>query len=221
MALDELHEAWAKLDQLEEQERYLVERLSHIHAEIKAQKLEIDDLIKGRPPAINCLPTELLLQIFTLCIPDPKFPEKPLHQIVSVSRRWRDVVRKNPSSWTSIKVIPNQGMELLKKQLKRSCEALLDIWIEDWDEDQDEDQEYVSVKFHAFLDAIVPHANRWRSLIISDSMNLEFVGSVLTKINHLRFPFLRELRMDIWGEFDDPPYLLDFFHQHVLPFSNI
>ena len=131
MAIDELHKAWAKLDQLETQERYLVERLSDIHKVIKAQKLKISDL---GPPAINCLPTELLLQIFTFCIPNPKFPKKPLHWIVSVLRRWRDVVWNNPSFWTSIKVTPSQDKKLLKKQLKRSCKALLDIWIGDWDD---------------------------------------------------------------------------------------
>ena len=131
MAIDELHKAWAKLDQLETQERYLVERLSDIHKAIKAQKLKISDL---GPPAINRLPTELLLQIFTFCIPDPKFPKKPLHRIVSVLHRWRDVVWNDPSFWTSIKVTPSQDKKLLKKQLKRSCKALLDIWIGDWDD---------------------------------------------------------------------------------------
>ena len=99
MAVDELHRALAKLDKLERQERYLVKMLSEIRKVIEAQKLKIDDL---GPPAINRLPTELLLQIFTLCIPDPKFPEKPLHRIIGVSRRWRDVVWNNASFWTSI-----------------------------------------------------------------------------------------------------------------------
>jgi len=216
MTVDELHRAWAKLDQLERQERYLVEMLSDIHKEIKIQKLKIDHLVKARPPTVDRLPTELLSQVFTLCIPDPKFPEKPLHQIVSVSRRWRDVVWNNPSFWTSIKVTPDQGKKLLKKQLKRSCKAMLDIWIEDWDEDQDEDREYVYVKFHALLDAIVPHANRWRSLIISNSMDSEFMESILTKISHLSIPFLKKFTMDVWDEFNSPPYL-DFLSPIRVP----
>jgi len=203
MAVDELHKAWAKLDQLERQERYLVERLSHIHKEIDAQKLEIDDLIKARPPAVNRLPTELLSQIFTLCIPDPKFPEKPLHQIVGVSRRWRDIVWNNPSFWTSIKVTPDQGEKGLKKQLERSHKTLLDIWFDDW--------HYYPIhvahdKLYPLLDAIVPHANRWRSLIISNSMDPDLVESILTKISHLSVPFLREFTMDIWDNFEDLPY---------------
>ena len=205
MTVDKLHKAWAKLGQLETQEKYLVERLSHIHKEIGAQKLEIDDLIKGRPPAINRLPTELLSQIFSLCIPDPKFPEKPLYRIVCVSRRWRDVVWNDPSFWTSIKVASTQRKKLLKKQLKRSRKALLDIWIEDWDPLRLCD-EYA--KFSALLDAIVPHANRWRSIIISDSTNLEFVESIFKYrvFEHLSVPFLREFSMDIEDDFADLPY---------------
>ena len=201
MAIDELHKAWAKLDQLERQERYLVEKLYHIHKEIGAQKLEIDDLIKGRPPAINRLPTELLSQIFALCIPDSKFPEKPLHRIVSVSRRWRDVVWDDPSFWTSIKVTPTQDKKLLKKQLKRSRKALLDIWIADWDDHRVYD---AYDKLCALLGAIVPHANRWRSLIISESMDLEFVEPILMKMNHLSIPFLREFSINITDDLDYP-----------------
>ena len=196
MAADELHRAWAKLDQLEAQERYLVERLSQIHKEIKAQKLEIDDLVKGRPSAINRLPTELLSQIFTLCIPDGKFPEKPLRRIVCVSRHWKDVVWNNPVFWTSIKVTPTLGEKFLKKQLQWSGPALLDIWIEDWDDRPLYD---ARGKLHVLLGAIVPHANRWRSLIISDTVDVGFVQSILTKIlNHLSVPSLREFSLDIW-----------------------
>jgi len=204
MAIDELHRAWANLDQLERQERYLVERLSHIHKAIEAQKLKIDDL-RG-PPAINRLPTELLLQIFALCIPDPKFPEKPLHRIVGVSRHWRDVVWNNASFWTSIKVTQMQRKKSLKKQLKRSRKALLDIWIEDWDHTRKYD---AHVKFSALLDVIVPHANCWRSLTIdTDSMGTEFVESILTELNYLSVPFLKEFSMDFGDNYDGRPYLV-------------
>ena len=200
MAADELHEAWAKLDHLETQERYLVERLSDIRKAIKAQKLKISDL---GPPTINRLPTELLSQIFTFCVPDPKFPEKPLHRIVGASHRWRNIVWNNPTFWTSIKVTPIQGEKGLKMQLKRSRNALLDIWIEDWDDCRALYDSYG--KLHAFLDAIVPHANRWRSLIISDSMEPEFVESILPKINHLSAPFLREFSIDMLDDLDHLP----------------
>ncbi|KIM62836.1 hypothetical protein SCLCIDRAFT_777446 [Scleroderma citrinum Foug A] len=187
MAVDELHKAWAKLHQLEGQERHLVEWLSHIHKEIEAQRLKIDDLVKARPPPINRLPTELLSRIFTLCIPDPKFPEKPLHRIVCVSRLWRDVVWNDTSFWTSIKVTRTQGEKLLKNQLKRSRKALLDIWIEDWDY---RPLHNAYDKLRALLGAIVPHANRWRSLIISYGMKPEFMESILTEINCTSFHVL-------------------------------
>ena len=96
---------------------------------------------------------------------------------------------------------PIQGENLLKEQLKRSRKALLDIWIEDWDHHRIYD------KFRALLDAIVPHATRWRSLTISDSIELEFVESILTELNHLSVPVLREFSMDIWDDFDSLPYL--------------
>jgi len=199
MAVDELHRALAKLDKLERQERYLVKMLSEIRKVIEAQKLKIDDL---GPPAINRLPTELLLQIFTLCIPDPKFPEKPLHRIVGVSRRWRDVVWNNASFWTSIKVTQMHREKSLKKQLKKSRKAFLDIWIEDWDYDEKDD---VDDKFQALLAAIVPHANRWRSLTIhSHRMPTEYVESILAELNHLSVTSLREFSI-IGNPSDDPP----------------
>ena len=198
MTVEELHRAWAELDELEKQERYLVERLSEIRKAIKAQRLKIDDL---GPPTINRLPTELLSQIFALCIPDPKFPEKPLHRIVGVSRRWRDVVWNNPCFWTSIKVRPFQGKNVLEKQLKRSRKALLDIWIEDWDHYELYEECF---GFHALLNAIVLHVNRWRSLTISDGMAPEFVESIFTKLNHLRIPFLSSFSFDACDDFDGP-----------------
>ena len=199
MAADELHKALAELDQLERQEKHLVERLSEIRKAIEAQKLKIDDLAR---PTINDLPTELLSQIFTLCIPDPKFTEESLHWIAVVSRRWRDVVWNNASFWTSIKVTQMQRKKSLKKQLERSRKALLAIWIEGWDYRPND----VYDKFRALLDAIVPHANRWRSLTIdTDSMEQEFVESFLTEFNHLSIPFLREFSMITGVPFDDPP----------------
>jgi len=200
MAVDELHRARAKLDQLERQERHLVEKLFEIRKEIEAQKLKIDDLA---PPAINRLPTELLLHIFTFCISDPKFPEKSLHRIVGVSRRWRDVVWNNTSFWTSIKVTQIHRKKSLKMQLKRSRKALLDIWIEDWSYTP----KYVHAKLGALLGTIVPHANRWRSLTInSDSMEMEFVKFILTALNHISIPFLREFSMNIGDDLDGLPY---------------
>jgi len=203
MAVDELHRERAKLDQLERQERHLVEKLFEIRKAIEAQKLKIDNL-RG-PSAITRLPTELLLHIFTLCIRHPKFPEKSLHRIVGVSRSWRDIVWNNPSFWTSIKVTRRQRKKSLKKQLERSREALLDIWVEGWVYTRKYD---VLAKFRGLLGVILPHANRWRSLAIdTDSMGTKFVESTFTELNHLSIPFLREFSMNFEDDDDDPPRL--------------
>ena len=194
MPVDELHKALAELDQLERQER-------HLRKAIEAQKLKIDRL---GPTTINRLPPELLSQIFTLCIPDPKFPEESLNRIVGVSRRWRDVVWNNPSFWTFIKVTQIQHKKSLEKQLERSGKALLDIWIEGWDYRPPYDRD----QFHALLGAIVPHANCWRSLTINtDSMEQEFVESFLTEFDHLSITSLQEFTMDIWDNGNGLPYL--------------
>ena len=206
MAVEELHRARAELDELEKQERCLVERLSEVRKAIQAQKLKIEDM---GPPTINRFPIELLSQIFALCIPDPKSPEKPLHRIVSVSRRWRDIVWNNPSFWTSIKMMPIQPKKSLKKKLKRSQKALLDIWIGDWDYRICD----VHVMFHTSLGAIIPHADRWRSLTIDlDGMDMAFVECILRKLTHLSIPFLREFSMvinsyDDWHPYPYPDFL--------------
>ena len=117
-------------------------------------KLRYVLLVSKRPPAIgDHLPTELLSRIFTFCIPDQEFPEKPLHQIVGVSRRWRDIVLNDASFWTSIKVTATQKVSLLKAQLKRSRSAPLDIWVLQLCYPH-------KSECQALLDILVPHAER-------------------------------------------------------------
>ncbi|KIM59922.1 hypothetical protein SCLCIDRAFT_979586 [Scleroderma citrinum Foug A] len=186
--MDELNRARSELDLLENKEKDLLENLLHTCKAIKenrktinAQKAKIDELVSKGPPAIHRLPTELLSRIFTFCIPDPKFPEQPLHQIVGVSRHWRDIVLNDAAFWTSIKVTETQKLSLLKAQLKRSRSAPLYVWVEELYQD------------HAkLLDILVPHVERWRALIIRRNPDA-ITKLVIQKINRLRFPSLRRL----------------------------
>ena len=186
--MDELNRARSELDLLENKEKDFLENLLHTCKAIKenrktinAQKAKIDELVSKGPPAIHRLHTELLSRIFTLCIPDPKFPEQPLHQIVGVSRHWRDIVLNDAAFWTSIKVTETQKLSLLKAQLKRSRSAPLYVWVEELYQD------------HAkLLDILVPHAERWRALIIRRNPDA-ITKLVIQKINRLRFPSLRRL----------------------------
>ena len=197
--MDELNRARFELDLLENKERDLLGNILHTCKAIKenrktinAQKAKIDELVSKRPPAINRLPTELLSRIFTLCIPEPKSPERSLHQIVGVSRRWRDIVLNEANFWTSIKVTETRKLSLLKAQLKRSRSAPLCVWVENF---------YSDDKCHAksLLDILVPHAERWRALIICDNWD-EITELVVENINRLRLPLLRRLSIHYFSD---------------------
>lgn len=116
MAVDKLHKAWAELDQLE---RHLAERFSYIYQTTNAQKVEIDDMAKGRPPAIH----RLLQNYFRRFLPFASQTQSVKTRITLLVRRGLEPPN-SPNFWTSVKVT-NPGPELLKK----SRTAFLDIWI--------------------------------------------------------------------------------------------
>ena len=186
MTFDELHIAWAELDQLEGEEKHLTERLSVVHEKIKAHKAKIDILVKGRPPSINRLPLELLSQILVHSTLEPEFPERSFHAIACVSRRWRDVVLYTPTFWTSITVTPHQQLYRLRRQLKRSYASRLDIWITGWRE---------TYALEASLDMILPHSINWRTLTVSKN-GIEATNFIFQKIFLREFPSLRAISVD-------------------------
>ena len=215
MPVDELHTTWAELDQLEREEKHLAERLSVVHMKIKARKTKIDVLVKGRPPSINRLPLELLSRILIHSMSEPEFPERSLHGIAGVSRRWRDVILNTPTFWTSVMVTPGQWLSqfsLLRRQLKRSCVAPLDIWIRGW---------YYSHALQDVLDIILPHTNRWRTLTISNNA-IVVTASILRIISLKKFPSLREISVHSTsgGNADRTPLLI-ISHESFLALQHL
>ena len=163
MTVDELHTAWAELDQLERESKHLAERLSVVHENIKSHKIKIDISVKGRPP-INRLSLELFSWILIHSMLEPEFFERSLHGIAGVSHRWRDVILNTPTFWTSVTVTPDQQLSLSRRQLKRSCAAPLDILITSWYSLTHDDR-----ALQRALDVILPHINHWRTLTISNN----------------------------------------------------
>ncbi|KIM56749.1 hypothetical protein SCLCIDRAFT_29295 [Scleroderma citrinum Foug A] len=104
MAVDKLHKAWAELDQLE---RHLAERFSYIHQTTRAQKVEIDDMAKGRPPAIHRLLQNYFRRFLSFA-----------SQTQSVKTRTTLLVRRDleppnsPNFWTSVKLFWTFGSVL-------------------------------------------------------------------------------------------------------------
>jgi len=85
---------------------------------------------------------------------------------MGVSRRWRDMILRCPSFWTTIKVTPRRHMSLLKAQVTRSAELPLEVEIYSWSNDRAENSRLLK----AMLDVLIPSAHRWCSLIIQDGL---------------------------------------------------
>ena len=190
-SVDKLVAAQAELFRLQQEELQLLKQLFDVRAAAKAQKIKIDVLIKERNRPTLDLPTELLVNIFYLCI-CPDTLERGIyrrrHQLASVSRHWRDIILCIPAFWTYLTISPND-ISFLKTRLKRSRSAPLDIVVTGWGEPDNKTALIESIQI------IAPCADRWRSLTMHDNYE-PFAESVIDEINGLEFPFCRRVNIN-------------------------
>ncbi|KAI6144363.1 hypothetical protein BKA82DRAFT_4177095, partial [Pisolithus tinctorius] len=156
--MDELVAARAELVRLEENERNLVKQLSDVRTAAAEQRKRIDELIRTRPPPIQCLPVELLSSILLLALRGTNPSQKEI--LARVSRHWRDVILDHPNFWSAIEIVSSRKLSpAVRLHLKKSREAPLDITIR-----------VESSKNHSSLreglDLLIPCADRWHTLYI-------------------------------------------------------
>ena len=187
--MNDLYEAWSELDRLESEEKAILQRLLHVHMEIKAHRTRIDALLRERPPAINRLPAELLPWIFGFCITDFKSPEKSMQRLAGVSRIWKDVILKTSRFWTSVKVVPSASLSFLRTHLKRTSQAPLHIYIEEWSVGIDHE-------ISKILEAVLPTTKRWSTLCI-DNNSVNFGRIVIHSLEHREFPALTKALLSL------------------------
>lgn len=195
--MDELDEARAKLGQLQGTERTLFKQLVEIRAAMKIQKNKIDELVKKRPPPMNRLPTELLLRIIFLSLPNYDDRCRSMEFAIArrrtdlsmVSRLWRSVVLGTPEIWRDIVLRTGHiTIESLKTQLMRSGNAPLNIFITGSIYDHYEQAQ-------SWLDVLVSSADRWRCLHVHHPRD-RVLAEVLDAIDGLKFPSLEDVTID-------------------------
>lgn len=174
--MDELAQVRSELARLEKEEHDLHEQLSRVRVAIEVHKSRVEDLVRTKPAPIGSLPPEIILYVLELA--DFPFLDYRIRELARVSRAWRDIILSFPMFWSNISSLTN--LSFLRTRVARSRQYPLTITIEAW---------RTPAELSSFLDVIVPHAYRWRTLDIHTDGH-ECIQVILDKINHLKFPSL-------------------------------
>ncbi|KAI5995947.1 hypothetical protein EDD15DRAFT_2365530 [Pisolithus albus] len=209
--MDELDEARAELARLEGAEVTIFKQLVQIRVAIKKQKSRIEEFIKKRPPVINCLPVELLARIFRfLLVHDNSFTSAELlglanlrKELSMVSQLWRNVILDTPEFWSDIVLTHGQPPDIafVEIQLRRSRKVPLNITIAEWSKADEDDP------IQPWLNVLTSSADRWQRLHVF-KVGREILSDILHALEGLEFPSLKEIHMDMHGEFTYPLRLL-------------
>ncbi|KAI6008755.1 hypothetical protein F5J12DRAFT_935478 [Pisolithus orientalis] len=196
--MDELVAARAELVRLEENERNLIKQLSDVRTAAAVQRKRIDELIRTRPPPIQCLPVELLSSILLLALRGTNPSQKEI--LARVSRHWRDVILDHPNFWSAIEIVSSRKLSpAVRLHLKKSREAPLDITIR-----------VESSKNHSSLreglDLLIPCADRWHTLYIYSWSSASIPQFILDRIGAVKFPSLKRIELD-WSVDTFPTFL--------------
>ena len=144
------------------------------------------------------IPTEILSYIFGFSIQEsPPFCSKHGHrkeELAAVSRTWREIILNTPRFWCIINISNRWPLSSVKQHVERSCGHLLDIIIGSCEKES----------FDKRLDVVIPHIQRWRSLI-SHSRN-KVLTLLLHKLGNSTLPHL--VYINVWGSDKAPMRLL-------------
>lgn len=113
---------------------------------------------------IHALPAEILAEILRLDIagwlpgedPNVKHTDRQ-YQLSSVCTFWREVVQSTPACWANIRL----GRDPVRRALRKSGEYPLDISAI---RSSDTSSSDYLLAVEVFMETIVPHSHRWRSL---------------------------------------------------------
>ena len=118
------------------------------------------DLLQTHPLNItDRLPPEVLSHIFQLVVVGSSgiWRQEWVGLLVSVSRRWRDIIYNCASFWTTVVVHGSRSLPSVNAHLTRSRNCLLDIEIRSFRENE-------LPRLRHCLTLMIVHVRRWRSL---------------------------------------------------------
>ncbi|KDQ15580.1 hypothetical protein BOTBODRAFT_31473 [Botryobasidium botryosum FD-172 SS1] len=194
----------------------------------KGQMLEVRrNRIRSGLAPINCLPVELLSQIFVLGFLDEFYGEEKLKLVedakdedddeadlefstlvTHVCHHWREVALQTPSMWTYLEMVDNYpAFEKTMAWIERSKACLLEF---DLDFSSEYYEDFGRNEMNVVLDLIMPHIARWCAFsLIVDAF--EPMHTFLARMQ-APAPNLRELELYNNAELDtleafSPPHL--------------
>ena len=205
--MNELGEARAELARLEASAKDLLRQLLDVRAAISQQRTKINELIRQRPPAIDRLPTEILLPILIFAIhTQPSFKRK--QQLAGVCRRWKNIVLDSPMLWSLIRVSRRESLISIRTHLKRSGNAPLDILIE---VKNGSSGVHDILSLTPDIQVVLAHAHRWQSLFVVDRRRKEddlVLGELISYVTaHTEFPSLKHVIIPDFGDVAYPTFL--------------
>ncbi|PFH50383.1 hypothetical protein AMATHDRAFT_61219 [Amanita thiersii Skay4041] len=183
-----------------------IKTLKQALAKLTAQKKQLFTqltLYESALAPIRRIPREILVEIFTHCVPqwptsNPRVTEIPL-LFEHVCKYWKTVVQSTPKLWTQIGVdagYPHSDPDpsMVQLWLTRSAKCPIDVCID--------------VESPSFsLDVILLHSDRWRKLDLT--ITLEHI-SVLSPIRG-KLSSLEHLDLTVIGEEDSLVTRIDHF----------
>lgn len=186
-----------QLAYLQKKEMEVQEELHRVRVAIQSHKSRINHLIWTRAP-INTLPFEILSYVLELTASSTEH-DWTTSALAMVSRTWRHIIVDSPKFWNHIDLSPHRNVPFVKACVARSCQYPLHIVIKSW---------YMPAILSIYIDVILPHVHRWRTLEIREN-RLQCFQLILNKINHLQFPSLVRTTIvpDFVPNMQYPPFL--------------
>ncbi|KAI5994817.1 hypothetical protein EDD15DRAFT_765681 [Pisolithus albus] len=123
----------------------------------------------------------------------------------TVSKLWRNVILDTPEFWSDIVLTHGQPPDIafMEIQLRRSRKVPLNITITGWSTVDEDDP------IQPWLNVLTSSADRWQRLHVF-KVRCETLFDILQELQGLEFPSLKEIHMDMHGEFVYPLGLLLF-----------
>lgn len=131
---------------------------------------------------INFLPDEILLTVIDQAVDEPvslsprESRYRRLRRMRSVCFRWNLLVDASPAVWSLIHYV--DGFRAVSRALSKLKDIPVDVVYANGREDES--------MSHPFLDAVIYHANRWRSAKLAISTHDELYRLVYLKVSNLK-----------------------------------
>ncbi|KAG8916042.1 hypothetical protein FRC01_003415 [Tulasnella sp. 417] len=135
------------------------------------------------PITIHDLPTEMLVQVLILTLPDDpwEWELELVRQLALVCRRWLGVVLSTPGLWPTVDL--RQGHRTIAVVLARNPTGPLNVRLRvapfsSWSIPRAPARRSVTLSSESFVDILSPYAQRWRNIDITGFLSTETILAI-------------------------------------------